>query len=145
MGSAPDSVHENVICITFGVEVRNGAIFCYNCGSAVARDSRGEQSFEVPDTDADADEEVETISADDAEIEKALAATEKPADKKPGTGLAKRRPLTAAMLRRKKAYNRKPVEIVWEEPESDSPVFLIVSLTLALIAFLILLTVFYIK
>jgi hypothetical protein len=49
------------------------------------------------------------------------------------------------MLRRKRAYNRQPVEVVWEEPETPSRVFVIASVVLTVMVVIILAAAFYLK
>ena len=129
---------ENIACIACGADVRSEALFCYNCGGAVATQ-----------TDSEMTQNVETIHA---EVDTERNATDAVRTSKPHlsvvTGKAakpERKPLTAAMLRRKRASNRQPIEIVWEEPSRPSIMFVVASIVLTVLTVLILAIALYLK
>ncbi|MCU1290287.1 MAG: hypothetical protein JWN60_2516 [Acidobacteria bacterium] len=139
---------ENQVCKTCGVNVRPQALFCYNCGSAISPNSSenggkngksrikdelfsGKQQREVvektPVPDA-IDETQKPVS-----IEKAGSAEKKP-------DLIKDAKLkSAASLRNKaKSFQKKEIEIVWEEPEEKSgAAFALVALVIMVFAIVI--------
>ena len=129
-GSIAQTATDNVVCIGCGADVRADAAFCYSCGaSVIAGQLVAEEgpTMQVPDKDA-----VRGPANMPAEgVEAGLEHGER-------TKNASRRPLTAAMLRRKKAFNRRPIEIEWTTPEHDSSFFLITAVGLVLFAALIL-------
>lgn len=120
---------DNVICIGCGADVRADAAFCYSCGaSVVAAQLAAEEGItQVRDRTPVSDRSNMTAEHVQAELE--------PRDR---TKNASRRPLTAAMLRRKKAFNRRPIEIEWTTREHDSSFFLITAVGLVLVAALLL-------
>ncbi len=121
---------DNVVCFGCGADVRADAAFCYSCGaSVVAAQLAAEegQIEQVPDKDF-------VLDAGNMPAERVEAGIEHGES----TKNASRRPLTAAMLRRKKAFNRRPVEMEWTPPEHDSSFFFITAMGLVLFAALIL-------
>ncbi|MGI8810942.1 MAG: hypothetical protein ACR2IH_00245 [Pyrinomonadaceae bacterium] len=125
----------NVICMACGVDVRSDALFCYGCGAAVV-DGAATQTEAVEQPVAETFAEADNAIPADAAT-KSINATE--------TNAPDRRPLTAAMLRRKKASNRQPVEVEWQVPENDSMLFAIVSVGLTLFAILVLIVALYLR
>lgn len=127
---------DNVVCISCGSDVRADALFCYNCGSAIVTTPENE---ETRTQDFDVTEEKSAFPVGGVPSENpanAIHDIDQPAP---------RRALTAAMLRRKKAYNRRPVEVVWQSPERDSKIFVISSFVLTALAVLILAASLYLK
>ena len=109
-----ETATEKKVCQKCGVEVRPNTLFCYNCGSAVANDGNVFPTVK--------DVLLEEERAEKAGFEKKTARD---------TTLT-----SAASLRQKKdsALN-KPVEVVWEEPDSaPNPWFLAVALLLTIFA-----------
>ena len=137
------TIVENKVCEACGADVRPGSVFCYNCGGAVSDESP------VPPPENDNDkisnawrqgdltksndlkttrlEKVET--ADDKPVAKpqneisAEFASEKieakPLEKSSVKEEAKLK--SAANMRRKaKTFQKKTVEVVWEEPENSA-------------------------
>lgn len=119
--------------------MRRDALFCYNCGAAVIQpqaEAAAEPETVVPDAEPD---RTDTVNAEETQegagdpVQKAAQVSKQ------------RRPLTAAMLRRKKASNRAPVEIEWLPAEGETNLFLIVSLILSVIAIAIIAIALYLK
>jgi hypothetical protein len=139
----PRHAEENVVCIACGAGVRREALFCYNCGGAVAVDAGGVNKANPKD------ESVESKLADhlaETKVDEMVPESKLGGDQPKFTAAKnERKPLTAAMLRRKRASNRQPVEIVWEEPSQPSMLFAIASAVLTLLTALILAAALYLK
>ena len=137
-------VVENQICETCGADVRPQALFCYNCGGAVAeqmeetenkngnnktsddwRQNNFEEEFAEKTQIADPDSKVREIEAAENAVIK---------DKKPDVFGEAKLKSAASMRRKAKSFQRKEVEIIWEEPENVSGIRLIL-IALLLTAF----------
>ena len=105
------------ICDLCGAEIRDGSLYCYNCGTAV-RATPPEETVSVP-----VPHEPSVKTKDD------------------------RPPLrSAASLRKeRRAFNRQPVEIKWEPRAETSMVFIVVTVFLAVAALLLLLIALYLR
>jgi predicted amidophosphoribosyltransferase len=106
---------EKVACQGCGADVRDESQFCYNCGEAVT--AKTKDSHPVVE------------------------------DEVPDAALAARPPLrSAATLRKqKRAFNRQPLEVSWEQ-RSDSPVgFVITTIVLVTAAFVLLFLALYLR
>jgi hypothetical protein len=139
---AQKTATDNVVCISCGADVRSEALFCYNCGGAIAvhpeaaeAKSNGAAAEQAPA------EKVTEKDADKIAVKPDVAA----ADAKNKAARTDRKPLTAAMLRRKRAYNRQPVEVVWQEPSQPSPLFVIASVVFTIFAAILLAAALYLK
>ena len=132
---------DNVACIACGADVRSEALFCYNCGGAIAVHPGAAPDTKIADKKAAYDPSPSEPRRPDADVPTPAAndAVAKSAVK------TERKPLTAAMLRRKRAYNRQPIEVVWEEPKTHSMLFVIASVVLTILVAIILGAVFYLK
>lgn len=137
----PEIAVENAVCGACGAEVRPGTTYCYDCGEALAA-----SETEAEDVQVDS-----KTSANNGAAELPGATTqEKRAD---AHELAKRtieerRPLRSAaeIRRRARAFERKPVEIVWEEHETAPGIlFIIVTILLVLFALGVVIAVVFIK
>ena len=135
----------NRVCMACGADVRSEALFCYNCGVAVNPvPTPGEQ----PPTIEKAEK-----SSPVAESPSELNVEAEPRDLKSPSGNAEngplplpdRKPLTPAMLKRKRASNRQPVEVAWEAPSQPSIVFAAISVALTIFVILILAAAMYLK
>ena len=134
---------ENKICEACGASVRPGSVFCYNCGGAVQEDlakpQKNNDKREVSDawlqSDLSKNSDLKTTQLKKETVEKVEAKpVEKPVEKPLSGALLEKiedkpieKPLireeaklkSAANLRRKaKIYQKKTVEVVWEEPEN---------------------------
>lgn len=132
-----ETLVENRICYTCGVDVRNGALFCYNCGGAVAP--------EIPLETKNKNLSNTWVHQNVAEIEQE-AKTEKGSNEilKPKEQTTKKPELqeyikldsAAAMRRKAKSIQKKKTEeISWAEYESASNLwFILVAVILTLFA-----------
>lgn len=134
---------DNVVCIACGADVRSEAMFCYNCGGAVVvhPESAADTNLATAVLGAERDQTVSPSTPE--EIVPPTAAG--PAATNGSAAKPERKPLSAAMLRRKRAYNRQPVEVVWEEPGNPSVTFVITSVVFTIIAALLLAAALYLK
>ena len=130
---------DNVVCIACGTDVRSEALFCYNCGGAVAV-----QSEAAADAIGESESEERVFASPPEKIVSPTASGTPDAN---GAAAVKSepKPLSAAMLRRKRAYNRQPVEVVWKEPGRPSVAFVITSVVFTIFAALLLAAALYLK
>lgn len=134
----PEIAVEDPVCSACGAEVRPGTAYCYNCGEAVAPLDELEHVSEAGNAAAENNGTVPTPA------ESPLV---KP-DETVTQTVEERRPLkTAAEIRRRaRAFERKPVEIVWEEhAKAPGILFVIVTVILALFAIAVVIAVVFIK
>lgn len=150
---------ENPVCSTCGALVRPQALFCYNCGSAVAPEieqpERDEAAGNGSLNDGIVDENKAETQLKTGSDENYDAPIQKPSDTLVEDKPEKILPLqtetklkSAAAIRRsgRTPVQKKTVEVVWEEPESAPNVwFLVVAFVLALFAVGILLAMLYIR
>ena len=118
---------EKTICKSCGADVREGTLFCYNCGKRVA---------EEPVAEA-ADPGKSNGDAVDEEIARRFRVDEEPPDK-----------LAAAAAKRKKsrAGLRKPSEMVWEPADGNSSsLFVVITIVITAIAAIIVFFAVYLK
>lgn len=139
------AVSENVICIACGADVRSEALFCYNCGGAVAIHPESPTIEEPSVSEATpaeprnpVDSVLEPPGVTTKPLVKELASKDSLVEKDA-------KPLTAAMMRRKRASNRQPVEIAWEEPAQPSMLFVVMSVVLTVLTVFILIGVLYLR
>lgn len=133
----PKTATDNVACIACGADVRSEALFCYNCGGAIASSPVMQAQAEIAEPNGERDLRDQLPDKSPIEMSKPVV--------KDAAVKTDRKPLTAAMLRRKRAYNRQPIEVVWEEPETHSMVFIIASVILTVLVVIILAAAFYLK
>jgi hypothetical protein len=155
-----ENLVENQICSACGAAVRPQALFCYNCGSAVAPEietAPDEATGEVWSDEIADERQAETtkLNTDAGEID--APPIGKPTDTLIENKAEKTFPpppqtetklKSAAALRRsgRVAPQKKTVEVIWEEPENAPNVwFLVVAFVLALFAVGILLAMLYIR
>lgn len=154
-----ESLVENQICSACGAPVRPQALFCYNCGSAVAPEIENAPPDETTGDEWFDDEISERTGAEtnllpDAE-ELGAPPIEKPSETLIEDKTEKNTPpqtetklKSAAALRKsgRVAPQKKTVEVVWEEPDNAPNVwFLVAAFVLALFAVGILLAMLYIR
>lgn len=135
-----ETLVEKKICEACNAEIRPGSLFCYNCGGAVSEDlpepaAKNNHQKEVSSpwfkSDLAENKDLQTTRLkkesveknEDKPIEKATDGEllEKIEDKPPEKPSIKEEAKlkSAANLRRKaKTYQKKTVEVVWEEPEN---------------------------
>lgn len=149
-------VVENQVCKTCGAEVRPHALFCYNCGGAISenpvktesKNGNSENTVLFPDDNYKTEvvEKKRVIETND-EIQKS-GAPEITLLKDKKTDIVNEAKLkSAASLRNKaKSFQKKEVQIIWEEPESPSGVlFALVVLLLTAFAVTIVVLAIYLK
>jgi hypothetical protein len=150
---------ENPVCQACGAPLRPQALFCYNCGSAVAPEIEETAHDEAADDIFPGDEIVDKYKTQtlvktdsdenhDAPIQKPTDTLVEDKPEKNSTAPTGAKLKSAAALRRsgRTAAQKKTVEVVWEEPESAPNVwFLVVAFVLALFAVGILLAMLYIR
>lgn len=138
-----ETLVEKKICEACGADIRPGSLFCYNCGGAVSEDlpepeknnNKKEVSSVWFESDLAVNSDLKTTQLKKETIEKIEdKPIEKPIEKPTITEFLEQtaektseKPLiredaklkSAANLRRKaKIYQKKTVEVVWEEPEN---------------------------
>ncbi len=149
-----ETLVENQICNACGVDVRLNALFCYNCGKSVAPEIIVEEN-DKKDKVSDVwlrEKIIENGNKEKSEekqvLEKSLTA-ETFADKpipKPGIQEEAKLKSAATMRRKSTTFQKKTVEVVWEEHENaPNALFIIVALILTLLAAGILFLAMYLK
>jgi ribosomal protein L40E len=157
---AKKSVLEKQVCAACGADVRPQALFCYNCGAAVAPDAENKNGVSSAWFQSDLTEGAKTnnLSQNDLPIQKPLdepivkpdgepkpSAENKPDE--PAKQLEKLK--TAASMRQKtrvKSFQKKKVEVVWEPPEESPNIWFIAAAGIfALLALGVLLAMLSIK
>lgn len=133
----PEIAVEDKVCANCGVDVREGADFCYNCGKPVSPEATSEIG-------------ARTVEAGDAEdhhlngtATQALISEFPSKDSAPEPT---RKLQTAAGLRRRsRSYQAKPVEVEWVKPENSPSTFVIATIALAVLAALLLFAALYLR
>jgi hypothetical protein len=162
-----ETLVENRICSACGAEVRRGALFCYNCGGAVApempataekteinqpptidvfRDALVEEKLVAEKPVTENPEPSEQVLAERAETAEAAAPLDAPVDKPDVVEEAKLK--SAASLRRKPktVQKRKVEEVVWTGHENaPNAWFIFVAVVLTLLALGIFWLAMYLK
>ncbi len=138
-----ETLVEKKICEACGADIRPGSLFCYNCGGAVSEglpepatnSNKKNVSTAWFESDLAVNSDLKTTQLKKETVEKVeVKPIEKPIEKPTITEFLKQNaekssenPLiqkdaklkSAANLRRKaKIYQKKTVEVVWEEPEN---------------------------
>lgn len=147
-----ETVVENQICNACGVDVREGALFCYNCGGAIASEIIVEEDDKKDKvSDVWLRENIVENGKNDQNTEQSeeFITLEKTADKpipKPDIQAEAKLKSAAAMRRKSATFQKKPVEIVWEEHENaPNALFVVVALILSLFAVVIFFLAMYLK
>lgn len=123
---------EKKMCAACGAEVRPGALFCYSCGGAisVSPEKPFNQNGKGAENSARKSASVNQFKEknDDAttRLERRETPVEAKIEKSPLTPETKLKS-AAAMRRKPKTFQKKEVEIVWEEPQSPSSILLILT------------------
>lgn len=153
-----ESSVENKVCRACGADVREGALFCYNCGKSVqpAVESKDEKSGEnvseiwfrekiAPENGNGQKPEIEEIKIEEAFVAQQETASVKTERK---TARQKQNELkTAASMRRKpKVLPKKKVEIVWEENDNyANGWFVLAAIILTILAGVVVYLALYLK
>lgn len=141
---AKNSVIEKEICAECGAEVRPQALFCYNCGARVASETETETNGKAEVSEAwfqdnlNKDAKTNKLNEVDLPIAKPDEPIEKPSDEFPAAPPKKRtepakefeKLKTAASLKQKnrvKTFQKKKVEVIWEEPAQAPNIWFIIS------------------
>ena len=142
------TVVEKAVCDSCGVAVREASSFCYNCGVTVSAgqgSSPVNTESQIVANNGRAFEQPSAIILDAPKIAENPTEEAKPAVVE-STVVDNTKLRSAASLRRNvKAYNRKPVEIVWAERESSPKAFIIVSILLVVFTAVLLALALYLK
>ena len=158
---------ENQICKTCGANVRPNALFCYNCGGSLAESSveienkngnnHGSNALIIDNKDGNnvlivdnnEKEAVEKtfIVEKSVEDQKSVAAVKtKPSDTKPSIAKDAKLKSAASLRNKAKSFQRKEVEVVWEEPENTSGVLLpLIALLITVFAAIVVILAVYLK
>lgn len=107
----------NSVCKTCGADVRKGSFFCYNCGSAVQ-----------------ANVDVGQENGGRKIEENVQSATVRPPLKS-----------AASLRKQRRAFNRQPVEVIWEQPDRPPKAFFVVTAALTVAALILLVLAFYLR
>ncbi len=158
-----ETLVENKVCEACGADVRSGSLFCYNCGGAVSLDLPESEKKTVREAllseDLADNRDLKTKPLDSEVTQNVvLKPIEKPsndellekfADKsKENRSIQEEAKLkSAANMRRKaKKYQKKTLEVVWEEPENaPNKWFPIVAVILILFVVAIFYLAMYLK
>ena len=103
-------------CDLCGAEIRDGSLYCYNCGNAVPA----------------------KVAEPEPEKSEITPAPEKVNNRPPLRS-------AASLRKQRRAYNRQPVEVSWEPKEQTPKLFIFASITLAVGALLLLLIALYLR
>ena len=148
------TIIEEQNCKACGVDIREGALFCYNCGGSVSYDDAPTEN-DAAVSDAWFSEEIAEEAAEEKIAEEEVVVEEKTVDEPETKNVVRPkgrlrdspRLRSAAALRRKaKTVQRKKFEtVVWEEHENPSARFVVVAVLLTLLTALIFWLAIYLK
>ncbi len=130
-----ETLVEKKICEACGADVRPGSLFCYNCGGAVSLDLPESKKENISDAwlrdDLVENSDLKTSRLDGVKTENVVLKPigkptvsellEEISDKtieKPNIAEEAKLKSAANMRRKAKTFQKKRVEIVWEEPEN---------------------------
>ena len=102
-------------CGTCGADVRNGSLFCYNCGASVEPAPIAEAAENKP------------------------APVDETREPRPPLKTA------ASLRKHRRALNRQPVRVSWERPEGPAMGFIITAIVLTVGALLLIVLAFYLR
>ena len=111
------------VCSNCSAEIREGSLFCYNCGTSVSEVSGN-------DTAGEADH-------------KRLASTAQSADRQPPIAGPGRKLRSAADIGRKRAFNRQPIEVTWTARTDGVNSFVITGLIIVTLTALLVIAALY--
>ena len=126
------------ICPSCGAGVRPGALFCYNCGGAIPVVPEKFENKNGNGFDGNASKRKNVLPTQVKEkkpVGEPIAEIGETTTDKPELPAQPKLKTAAAMRRKPKAFQKKEVEIVWEEQENPSSLLLIATaLLLAIFA-----------
>ena len=144
----PETVAESLICNVCDTKIRDGSVFCYNCGETVS-DTQVEEDVvpEINDSPVSASELKEAAIDNDMRVAFEEAdEIERDAEE---LSVVKAKPdklrSAASLRKRTKAYKRRPAEFVWDKRSSPSPAFIVVTLVLTIFTGVLLFLAFSLK
>lgn len=148
-----ETIVENQICNACGVEVREGALFCYNCGGAVASEVLDEEKEKVSDVwlreNIVENGKNDKITKQPEEELKEFTAVEKIADtpiQKPEIHTEAKLKSAASMRRKSATFQKKKIEVVWKEHDNaPNGWFITVAIILTLFALVVFFLAMYLK
>ena len=147
---------ENQICKNCGADVRPQSLFCYNCGGAVSdkalkvetKNGNGKIS-DVRERETiveNASAKTQIIKSENENSMPVVSEQNKTNDKTPNIHEEAKLKSAAAMRRKAKTIQKKEIEVVWEEPESISSVWLIlITLAITIFAAAVIIVAKYLK
>ena len=122
----PVTVAKNVVCKECGSDVREGSLFCYNCGKAVVLET--ETSDDNKQTD------------DLKKLEDAAVAAEV------STSYASPKKMRSAMdIARRRATSRAPVKVEWTPRDDSANMFVIISIVIVALALVLVILALYLR
>ena len=146
-----ETIVENQICNACGVDVREGSLFCYNCGGAVASEievEKEDKKDKVSDVwlrenlvENGKNDQITNQSEEFITLEKV---DDKPIPK-PDIQTEANLKSAAAMRRKSATFQKKQVEVVWEENDAPNASFIVVALILSLFAVAVFFLAIYLK
>jgi ribosomal protein L40E len=129
---------EKQVCPSCGAGVRPRAVFCYNCGGAVTIVPEKLENKNGNGSDGDVSKRKNALSTQLKEkktVGETIDEIDDTTNNKPELPTETKLKSAAAMRRKPKAFQKKEVEIVWEEQENPSSLLLIATaLLLAIFA-----------
>ena len=139
------TIIEEQNCRACGVDIREGALFCYNCGGSIKYDDPASSNDE-PVSDAWFSEDIaEENTGEDNSVAETVETKNAVRKKRRLNETARLR--SAAALRRKSSFQKKKIEeVVWEEHENPSNGwFIAVAVVLTILTAAIFLLAIYLK
>ena len=113
-----DTMVTETACDLCGAEIRDGSLYCYNCGNAVP----------------------ERLVEPEPEPEKSeITPAPERVDNRPPLRSA------ASLRKQRRAFNRQPLEVSWEPKEQTPKLFIFATITLAVGALVLLLIALYLR
>jgi hypothetical protein len=123
----PKTAVETAVCDICGAEVRDGSVFCYNCGGSVVK---AEDTEPIP-TPA---EPIVAVAEPVANGRVTKVETD-----------SKQRQGERSERRKVRVANREPAEIVWQQREGMSWAFVITSVVFVIIALALAIAAVYVR
>lgn len=138
-----ETIVENQICNSCGVDIRKGALFCYHCGTSVAPETIAQETDKIDGEkqvlakESNTENGKKTSSTklkNKPKTESALfkEVTEKPIPK-PEVRPEKNLKSAASLRKTSKSIQRKKLEIIWEEYDNAPNVWFILATVLSTI------------
>lgn len=143
-----ETLVKNQVCGDCGANIRDGAFFCYNCGSNITADvvlsetngknDRGEKTERLSP--------IEKSSGDEKTLEDEKKEAPEKTEREKAAEKKRELKSAASMRRRPKTIERKRIEVAWEEPASAPNVwFLLVAVLLTAFAIVLWLLASYLE